>query len=106
MSLAKDIGHVGSAYLVEKNLGSLDGSQSDVATIASSLRSGNVTATLPAIKKISQNASLTLDQKPVDLHGGQTDARRVESQRRPQRRIEVSVRLRPLKRGLALQMQL
>jgi imidazoleglycerol phosphate synthase glutamine amidotransferase subunit HisH len=26
-------------------------------------RSGNVTAVLPAIKKVSQNASLTLDQK-------------------------------------------
>ncbi len=65
MSLAKDVGHVGSAYLVQKNLGSLDGSQSDVATIVSSLRSGNVTAALPAIKKVSQNANLTPEQKDL-----------------------------------------
>jgi hypothetical protein len=65
MSLAKDVGHVGSAYLVQKNLGALDGSQSDVATIVSSLRSGNVTAALPAIKKVSQNANLTPDQKDL-----------------------------------------
>ncbi len=65
LSLARDVGHVGSAYLVQKNLGALDGSQSDVATIVSSLRSGNVTAALPAIKKVSQNANLTPDQKDL-----------------------------------------
>lgn len=65
MSLAKDVGHVGSAYLVQKNLGALDGSQSDVATIVSSLRSGNVTAALPAIKKVSQNVNLTPAQKDL-----------------------------------------
>jgi hypothetical protein len=65
MKLAKDFGHVGSAYLVQKNLGALDGSQSDVAQIVSSLRSGNVTAALPAIKKVSQNANLTSEQKDL-----------------------------------------
>ncbi len=65
IQLAKDFGHVGSAYLVQKNLGALDGSQSDVAQIVSSFRSGNVTAALPAIKKVSQNASLTPAQKDL-----------------------------------------
>ncbi len=65
MKLAKDFGHVGSAYLVQKNLGALEGSQSDVATIVSSLRSGNVNAALPAIKKVSQNANLTPAQKDL-----------------------------------------
>jgi hypothetical protein len=65
MGLARDVGHVGSAYLVQKNLGALDDSQSDVAQIVGSLRSGNVTAALPAIKKVSQNASLTPDQKSL-----------------------------------------
>jgi len=65
MALAKQVGHVGSAYLVEKDLGSLDGSQSEVAQIVSSLRKGNVTAALPAIKKVSQNAGLTPEQKSL-----------------------------------------
>lgn len=65
MKLAKDFGHVGSAYLVQKNLGNLDGSQSDVAQIVSSLRNGKVTEALPAIQKVSQNAKLTPAQKDL-----------------------------------------
>ena len=63
VKLAKDVGHVGSAYLVQKNLGSLDGSQSDVAEIVTSLRQGNVTTALPAIKRVSQNVNITPEQK-------------------------------------------
>jgi hypothetical protein len=65
LKLAKDFGHVGSAYLVQKNLGALEGSQSDVAQIVTSLRSGNVTSALPAIKKVSQNVNLTPAQKDL-----------------------------------------
>jgi hypothetical protein len=65
IGLAKQFGQVGSAYLVQKNLGALEGSQSDVAQIVSSLRSGNVTAALPAIKKVSQNVNLTPAQKDL-----------------------------------------
>ena len=65
MKLAKDFGHVGSAYLVQKNLGSLDGSQTDVAQIVSSLHKGNVSAVLPAIQKVSQSAKLTPEQKDL-----------------------------------------
>jgi hypothetical protein len=63
--LAKDVGHLGSAYLVHKNLGNLEGSQSDVAQIVYSLRKGNITESLPAIKKVSQNAKLTPAQKEL-----------------------------------------
>ncbi len=65
LGLAKQFGQVGSAYLVQKNLGALEGGQGDVAQIVSSLRSGNVTAALPAIKKVSQNVNLTPAQKDL-----------------------------------------
>jgi hypothetical protein len=63
--LAKDVGNLGSAYLVQKNLGSLEGSQSDVAQIVGSLRKGSVTEAVPAIQKVSQNAKLTQPQKDL-----------------------------------------
>jgi len=65
MKLAKDFGHVGSAYLVQKNLGALEGSQSDVAQIVGSLRQGKITAALPAIQKVSKNVNLTPAQKDL-----------------------------------------
>ena len=63
--LAKEVGQLGSAYLVHKNLGNLEGSQSDVAQIVHSLRKGNIAEALPAIKKVSQNAKLTPTQKEL-----------------------------------------
>ena len=63
--LAKDVGQLGSAYLIHKNLGNLEGSQSDVAQIVRSLRKGNINEALPAIKKVSQNAKLTPAQKEL-----------------------------------------
>ena len=63
--LAKDVGQLGSTYLVHKNLGNLEGSQSDVAQIVRSLRKGNITEALPAIRKVSQNAKLTPAQKEL-----------------------------------------
>ena len=65
LGLAREVGHVGSAYLVQKNLGALEGSQSDVAQIVTALRKGNVTAALPAIHKVSQNVNLTPAQKDL-----------------------------------------
>jgi hypothetical protein len=61
--LAKEVKDVGSAYLVQKNLGTLEGSQSDVAQVVSSLRKGETATALPAIKRVSQNAKLTDPQK-------------------------------------------
>ncbi len=94
LSLAKDVGHVGSAYLVQKNLGALDGSQSDVASIVSSLRSGNVTAALPAIKKVSQNVNLTPAQKDLLTSMAEKICARCRSH---QQRAEVAAGFRALK---------
>lgn len=63
--LAKELGDVGSAYLVQNNLGNLEGSQTDVALVVKSLRKGNLTDTLPPIQRIGQNAKLTPPQKEL-----------------------------------------
>jgi hypothetical protein len=65
MQLAKDVGNLASAYVVQKNFASLEGAQSDVATIVNSLRQGQITPAIPAIQKVAQNASLTPTQKQL-----------------------------------------
>jgi hypothetical protein len=65
MKLAKDVGNVGSAYVIQKNFGVLEGSQSDVAQIVNSLRKCNATAALPAVQKVAQNTKLTAPQKEL-----------------------------------------
>lgn len=71
MKLAKEVGNIGSAYVVQKNFSSLDGAQGDVAQIVNSLRKGQPTAALPALQKVGQNAALTAPQK--DLLGSLAD---------------------------------
>ena len=53
MDLAKQVGNLASAYVVQKNFSSLDGAQGDVATIVNSLRNGKLTTVLPALKNIA-----------------------------------------------------
>jgi len=65
IGLAKQVGNLASAYAVQKNFSSLAGAQSDVGTIVSSLRGGNVTAAIPAIKNVAGNAHLTDGQKQL-----------------------------------------
>ena len=65
MKLAKDVGNVGSAYLVQKNLAALEGSQSDVAQIVNSLRKGSPAEAIPAIQSVALNAKLTPAQKEL-----------------------------------------
>ena len=65
MQLAKEVGNLASAYVVQKNFASLDGAQSDVATIVNSLRQGQITPAIPALQKVAQNASLTPTQKQL-----------------------------------------
>jgi hypothetical protein len=65
VGLAKQVGNLASAYAVQKNFATLDGSQSDVATIVSSLRSGQVTTAIPALQNVAKNASLTDPQKQL-----------------------------------------
>ena len=50
---------------MQKNFSALDGAQGDVANVVSSLRSGKITAALPALKNIAQNAKLTDTQKQL-----------------------------------------
>ena len=63
--LAKDVYNTGSAYVVKKNFGSLEGSQTEVSQVVSALRKGSTTEVLPPLKKISQNATLTQPQKDL-----------------------------------------
>ena len=63
--LAKDVGNLASAYVVQHNFSNLDGAQGDVATIVNSLRKGEVTPAVPAMQKVAQNASLTAPQKEL-----------------------------------------
>jgi hypothetical protein len=63
--LAKEVGNVGSAYVVQKNFSSLEGAQGDVAQIVNSLRKGTPTAAIPAMQNVAQNAKLTPAQKEV-----------------------------------------
>jgi hypothetical protein len=63
--IAKDVYNTGSAYLVQKNFGSLEGSQTEVSHVVNSLRKGSYAESLPALKKIGQNANLTQPQKDL-----------------------------------------
>ena len=63
--LAKDVYNTGSAYVVKKNFGSLEGSQTEVSQVVTALRKGSATDALPPLKKIGQNANLTQPQKDL-----------------------------------------
>ena len=63
--LAKDVYNTGSAYVVKKNFGSLEGSQTEVSQVVAAVRKGNATEALPPLKKIGQNANLTQPQKDL-----------------------------------------
>jgi hypothetical protein len=65
VGVAKEVGNLTSAYVVQKNFATLEGSQGDVATIVKSLRSGNVTAAVPPLKNVATSAKLTGPQKQI-----------------------------------------
>ncbi len=71
VKLAKEVGNLASAYVAQRNFASLEGSQSDVATLVNALRKGEVSPAVPALEKLAQNASLTPAQK--DLVGTLAD---------------------------------
>lgn len=71
LQLAKEVGNLASAFVVQRNFSSLSGAQGDVATLVSALRGGEYAATLPPLQKIMNNASLTAPQK--DLLGTLAD---------------------------------
>jgi hypothetical protein len=61
--LAKDVCNTGSAYLVQKHLGNVEGAQGDVANVVGALKKGTPSEALPSLKNIGQNAKLTDAQK-------------------------------------------
>jgi hypothetical protein len=65
LGLAKEVGNLASAFVVQKNFSALAGAQGDVATIVTSLRNGQITSALPALKNIATNAHLTDTQKKL-----------------------------------------
>jgi hypothetical protein len=65
IQLAKDVGNLASAFVVQRNFSSLSGAQGDVASLVSSLRNGEYAAALPPLQKIMSNASLTTPQKQL-----------------------------------------
>lgn len=65
MGVAKEVGNLASAYVVQKNFATLEGSQSDVATLVKSLREGKLTAAITPVKNIAGNNHLTDGQKKL-----------------------------------------
>ena len=65
IGLAKQVGNLASAYVVQKNFATLEGSQTDVATLVSSLREGKLTAAITPVKNIAGNTHLTDGQKDL-----------------------------------------
>ncbi len=65
LQLAKEVGNLTSAYVVQKNFAALDGAKGDVATVVSSLRKGEITTAIPAIQNIAKNANLTPSQQQL-----------------------------------------
>ena len=65
LGLAKQVGNLASAYVVQKNFATLDGSQGDVATIVTSLRAGKVKDAVPSLKNVATSAKLSDTQKQL-----------------------------------------
>jgi len=65
LGLAKQVGNLASAYVVQKNFATLEGAQGDVATLVSSLRSGKLTSAIAPLKNIAGNTHLTDGQKKL-----------------------------------------
>ena len=65
LGLAKQVGNLASAYVVQKNFATLEGSHDDVAAIVSSLRSGKLTAAISPLKNVAGNTHLTDGQKQL-----------------------------------------
>jgi len=65
LQLAKEVGNLASAFVVQRNFSSLSGSEGDVAVLVTSLRNGQLATALPPLQKIANNASLTPAQKEL-----------------------------------------
>ncbi|MDR3457932.1 MAG: hypothetical protein P4N60_10835 [Verrucomicrobiae bacterium] len=65
LGLAKQVGNLASAYVVQKNFATLEGAQGDVGTIVSSLRAGKLTACISPLKNVAANTHMTDGQKQL-----------------------------------------
>ena len=65
LGLAKQVGNLASAYVVQKNFATLEGQQGDVATIVTSLRAGKIKDAVPSLKNVATSAKLTDTQKQL-----------------------------------------
>ncbi len=65
IGLAKQVGNLASAYVVQKNFATLEGAQGDVTTLVKSLRAGKLTAAVAPLKNIAGNNHLTDGQKTL-----------------------------------------
>ena len=65
LGLAKQVGNLASAYVVQKNFAALEGQQGDVATIVTSLRAGKIKDAVPSLKNVATSAKLTDTQKQL-----------------------------------------
>jgi hypothetical protein len=63
--LVKRVGEALSAFVVQKNLGGLEGSENEIGQIVSALRNGEPAAAIPYLQKVASNARLTDDQKQM-----------------------------------------
>lgn len=65
LGLAKEVGNLASAFVVQRNFASLEGAQGDVAAIVNSLRKGELVAVVPPLKNVAGNTHLTDGQKKL-----------------------------------------
>jgi hypothetical protein len=63
--LLAEVKNLTAAFWVQKDLSALDGAQGKVASVVKALRQGDVTAALPTLKELAQNAALTPRQKEL-----------------------------------------
>jgi membrane-associated HD superfamily phosphohydrolase len=70
-TLAKDVYNAGAAFVTQRNFNALEGMDSDVAKLSTSVWKGNYTEALQPLQNIWNNATLTNDQK--DLLGSVFD---------------------------------
>jgi hypothetical protein len=65
LGLAKQVGNLASAYVVQKNFAALAGQQGEVAAIVNSLRENKIKDALPSLKNVLSSAKLTDTQKQL-----------------------------------------
>lgn len=63
----KQVGQLASAYLVQDNFAGIAGLEGDVGSLVQALRTGDYTAAIAPLQKLSQSNKLTQGQKDLVL---------------------------------------